>query len=430
MISSYIKKQLLIFSIMALTAVLVIVFVYAHIPTVLGIGQMKVTAYFNDGAGIYVNSNVTIRGVQVGKVTTVALSPQGIAVTMQMADDTKVGADARAEIHSVSAVGEQYVDLTPPTSPSSTYLHSGSVIPPSRTTTPLETATVLYDLERFVDSINPTDIQTIGREGAAAFAGTGPQLKSILADTTLIINQLSASEDNTLDLLHNASLLLHGAAAHASDFNQFTTSLQKITSTLAASTPTLDKFLDQAAPTTRLVNRVIADNGSAISVLLGNLATLSDIQVARIPGLRSLLVAVPEFGRKAPSIVHDGALQGAANINQDQPLCNTGLPLSNPISGKRSKIYAVNCNDGLVRGAANAPGASSSPSANTDSSVQLGPSALPTASGNGQVGSYDASTGLVSTSDGSLVRLGTNGGQEKLLGANSWQAMLLAVTGG
>jgi hypothetical protein len=58
--------------------------------------------------------------------------------------------------------------------------------------------------------------------------------------------------------------------------------------------------------------------------------------------------------------VHDGALVGAADINQDQALCNTGVPLSNPISGRRSPIYAVNCGTGLVRGAANAPRASSS----------------------------------------------------------------------
>jgi hypothetical protein len=83
-----------------------------------------------------------------------------------------------------------------------------------------------------------------------------------------------------------------------------------------------------------------------------------------------------------------------------------------------------------VRGAANAPRASSSTGTNAERAVPLGASARPTASGDGQVGGYDASTGLLSTGDGTLLRLGTNGGQDVLLGSNSWQAMLLAVTGG
>jgi hypothetical protein len=112
--------------------------------------------------------------------------------------------------------------------------------------------------------------------------------------------------------------------------------------------------------------------------------------------------------------VHDGVLLGAANIDQDQPLCNTGVPLTSPISGIRSKIYAAHCGSDLVRGAANAPR----------------PGASATETGHGtEVASYDPLTGYVATSDGRLVRLGTNGGQTELFGGNSWQALLLAGTG-
>ena len=155
------------------------------------------------------------------------------------------------------------------------------------------------------------------------------------------------------------------------------------------------------------------------TVLVGGTGIATDERLGRTSLWRRLMIR-PEFG----------ALVGAANINQDQALCNTGLPLSNPISGRRSKIYAVTCGPSLVRGAANSPRAASGAGPSAGSSVPLGPSAAPTSVGNRQVGRYDSSTGLVSLSDGSLLRLGTNGGQDVLLGPNSWQAMLLAVTGG
>jgi phospholipid/cholesterol/gamma-HCH transport system substrate-binding protein len=391
-------------------------------------GPFPVRVELKTAGGIFDGAEVAYRGVQVGKVSSVDLHTDGVAVTLAIDHGTKVPDNAIAHIYDLSAVGEQYVDLEPPAKPSATYLHGGSTIAQRRTTTPLETATVLYDLERFVDSINPRDVQIIGREGALAFQGTGPQLKSILSDTTDIVEQLSSSEDSMLRLLHNSATLLHGAAAHAGAFDHFTRSLKALTGTLADSTPTINRFLEQAEPTTRLVNTLIADNGSALTALLGNLASLSQIQVARIPGLRTLLVAVPEFGRLAPGVVHDGTLLGVADINQSQGLCNTGVPLTNPISGTKSKIYAVGCGAGLARGAANAPRPASGAAASSAQVTALGPSAQPAGPGT-EVGTYDPQSGLVSTSDGTLIRLGTTGGQTRLFGGNSWQALLLAGTG-
>jgi len=387
-----------------------------------------VTVQLENAGGIFDGAEVAYRGVSVGRVSSVELHSDGVTVHLGVNQGTKIPDNSIAHVYDLSAVGEQYVDFEPPAHPSRTYLHDGSVIPRSQTTTPLETATVLYDLERFINSINPQDIGVISREGALAFQGTGPQLQSILSDTSDIVNQLSASEENMVDLLHNAATLLHGAAAHSTAFDQFATSLKQLTDTLAQKTPTINTFLNEAQPTTQLLNSIIAANGSAVTTLLANLASLSQIQVARIPGLRSLLVAVPAFGTLASSVVHDGTLLGVANLGQDQKMCNTGVPLTNPLSGTQSKVYSVHCGTDIVRGAANAPRPAGDTDASTNSSVLLTPSATEVGDGT-QVGAYDPQSGLVATSDGSLVRLGVDGGQDELFGNNSWQALLLAGTG-
>jgi phospholipid/cholesterol/gamma-HCH transport system substrate-binding protein len=399
--------QLLVF---AAISVLVIGYaVFGLLKVHITSSPFQVTVQLQNAGGIFEGAEVAYRGVQVGKVSSVDLHTDGVTIKLAIDRGTKVPDNAVAHVYDLSAVGEQYVDLEPPAHPGTSYLHGGSSIPVQRTTTPLETATVLYDLEQFVDSINPGDIEVIGREGALAFGGTGPQLKSILSDTTDIVNQLSSSENNLVRLLHNSAILLHGAAAHSNAFDRFSTSLKSLTGVLAAKTPTIDKFLRDATPTTRIVNSLIADNGSAITALLANAAAFSQIQVVRVPGLRSLLVAVPEFGKLAPSVVHDGVLLGAANLNQDERVCNTGVPLTNPLSGKKSQIYAAQCGPALARGAANAPRPGNATS--TD------------------VTTYDPANGLVATSNGSVVRLGGNGGQTELFGGNSWQALLLAGTG-
>jgi phospholipid/cholesterol/gamma-HCH transport system substrate-binding protein len=376
-----------------------------------------VTVHLNSAGGIFEDAEVAFRGVQVGRVDSMKLETGGVTLTLKIDHGTKIPDNSLAHVYHLSPVGEQYLDFEPPAHPSRTYLHSGSVVAANRTTVPLQTAAVLYDLQQLINSVNPNDVVTIGREGAQAFAGTGPDLRSLLIDVSRIVDELATTKDATLDLLRNAAVLLHGAETHAAQFSQFSTSLRQLTGTLAQSTPTVDKLLDQAEPTTRIVNELIRNNGNALTVLLANVATLSDIQVARVPALRALLVAVPEFGRLAPGLVKDGALQGYASIDFDQLLCRTGVPLTNPLSGKRSALDAVNCPGSLLaRGAQNAP----RPVA----------SAKPSADGSTQVGSYDPLTGYVSTADGTMVRLGSTGGQADLLGNNSWQALLLAGTGG
>ena len=104
------------------------VFAYMQVPTLLGIGRITVTLELPATGGLYRFSNVTYRGVQIGKVTDGrARSRNGVKATLSLDTSPKIPADLQAEVHSVSAVGEQYVDLRPRTK-SPPYLHDGSVI--------------------------------------------------------------------------------------------------------------------------------------------------------------------------------------------------------------------------------------------------------------------------------------------------------------
>jgi phospholipid/cholesterol/gamma-HCH transport system substrate-binding protein len=383
-----------------------------------------VTMHLDTGGGIFDGAEVAYRGVSVGSVSSTHLGTDGVTLRLKIDRGTRIPVSSTAHIYDLSPVGEQYVDLVPDDPPSTgsdpSYLHAGSVIPVERTTTPLQISTVLYDTEQFIDSLDPGDLGILGREGAKAFGGTGPQLTSILDNTSSILGQLSDTQDATERILANSALLLQGARSHASDFDTFASSLRALSGTLAASTPTIEKFLDQAAPTTQLIDTLVRENGSAIGVLLGNLATLSQIQVARIPALKALLVAVPEFGQRAAQLANGDAMTGVLNFNLDQALCPSGVPLTNPISGDRTPLKSVGC-IGLPRGAANAPRPAGSTTTESGSATQL------TSGSAARVAGYDPSTGLVA---GGQVRLGTDGGQYQVAGDRSWATLLTAVAGG
>ena len=127
MLTRFVRIQLTIFTIVRIIGVAVMVFNYMQVPTLLGIGRMKVTLELPETGGLYRFSNVTYRGVEVGKVTGVALTPHGVKATLSLTSSSKIPANLQAEVRSISAVGEQYVDLLPRTD-SPPYLHDGSVI--------------------------------------------------------------------------------------------------------------------------------------------------------------------------------------------------------------------------------------------------------------------------------------------------------------
>ena len=68
-----------IFAVMATTALAVMVFGYMRLPTMLGVGQYRVTVELPETGGLYPRGNVTYRGTEVGKVKSVDLTDTGVA---------------------------------------------------------------------------------------------------------------------------------------------------------------------------------------------------------------------------------------------------------------------------------------------------------------------------------------------------------------
>ncbi len=115
MLTRFVRIQLVVFTIASIVGVMVMAFVYMQAPTLLGIGRITVTLELPATGGLYRFSNVTYRGVEVGKVTGMDVSRTQATATLKLDTSPKIPADLVAEVRSVSAVGEQYVDLMPRT---------------------------------------------------------------------------------------------------------------------------------------------------------------------------------------------------------------------------------------------------------------------------------------------------------------------------
>jgi len=79
-------------------------------------GTRKISAIFDDVAGLDEKSAVRIAGVRKGKVTSVHVRPDGRAkVNMEVDDDVPLHLDAKAKVANLGLLGEKYIEIDPGT---------------------------------------------------------------------------------------------------------------------------------------------------------------------------------------------------------------------------------------------------------------------------------------------------------------------------
>src|SRR6202522_4684362 len=105
MLTRFVRIQLLIFTIIGIVGVIAMALFYVQAPTLLGIGRMTVTLELPATGGLYRFSNVTYRGVQIGKVTAVSLTAKGAKATLSLVLSARIPPILQTEYQRVTAEG-------------------------------------------------------------------------------------------------------------------------------------------------------------------------------------------------------------------------------------------------------------------------------------------------------------------------------------
>ncbi|MCA2246075.1 MCE family protein, partial [Mycobacterium sp. WUMAC-067] len=176
MLSRLQKWQLSTFAVITVITVSIIAVNYVQIPAALGFGSYTVTANFAASGGLYKNANVAYRGTTVGRVTDVSLAYRnGVNAQLRIGSGAHIPANVTATVKSVSAIGEQYVDLVPPDQPSPAWLRDGSRINRDHTMLNGDVAGLLHEAQRLVDSISQSRLRDLLHDMFKAFDGSGPE---------------------------------------------------------------------------------------------------------------------------------------------------------------------------------------------------------------------------------------------------------------
>jgi len=325
------KIQLAVFAVLSLVGGAVFFIQYVGVARLVGIGVYKVRVQLPQAAGLYPSGNVTYRGIEVGRVTDVHLTDSGVEAVLTLKSDVPVPSDLTAQVHSVSAIGEQYVALIP-RSDNGKALRDGDVIPAADTTVPPEIGPLLDATTRGIQAIPHDNLKTVVDESYAAFGGLGPEIAQIVQGSTQLAIDARKNLEPITTLIDQSQPVLDSQSESSDAIHAWASHLANVTQQLADHDDAAANLLSHGAAAGDEARALLDRIQPTLPVLLANLVSVNAVAIAYQPALEQVLVLVPQiiavgqaFQVAAKDTAHPGvALDFKLNVNLPPP-CTTGF---------------------------------------------------------------------------------------------------------
>lgn len=330
MIDRLAKIQLSIFAVITVITLSVMAIFYLRLPATFGIGTYGVSADFVAGGGLYKNANVTYRGVAVGRVESVGLNPNGVTAHMRLNSGTAIPSNVTATVRSVSAIGEQYIDLVPSENPSSTKLRNGFRIQRQNTRIGQDVADLLRQAETLLGSLGDTRLRELLHEAFIATNGAGPELARLIESARLLVDEANANYPQVSQLIDQAGPFLQAQIRAGGDIKSLADGLARFTWQLRAADPRLRDTLADAPDAIDEANTAFSGIRPSFPALAASLANLGRVGVIYHKSIEQLLVVFPALFAaiitSAGGVPQDEGAKLDFKIDlHDPPPCMTGF---------------------------------------------------------------------------------------------------------
>jgi phospholipid/cholesterol/gamma-HCH transport system substrate-binding protein len=364
MLTRTVRLQVLAFVVIALAAVAFVGANYAGIDRLLGGGTYTVRLELADGGGLFTNSEVTYRGVAVGRVGEMRLTDRGMEADLLIDDAAPdIPVDTKAVVANRSAIGEQYVDLQP-RGDGGPFLADGDVIRKEQTSVPMPVTTLLSNLSDLNQSVPTESLRVVVDELYTAMNDTGPSLQLLLDSTMSFTGEAAQHLPQTTTLINDGATVLRTQLDSSDAWRQFSNNAKLFAHELASADGDLRQLIGAAPAAATQLSQLLADTNPGLPVLVANLLTTSEIFESRIGGMRQLFVNLPKaVAATSTSIRPDGAHMSIVLNFWDPAPCVTGY--GTPYRQGEDTSYlpfdtTSACtlpygDERLVRGAQNAP---------------------------------------------------------------------------
>lgn len=340
---------------------------YADLSRLVGVrGYYVVSMDLPETGGLFPGSDVTYRGVSVGKVGALGVTDTGVRAELHINDSApKIPAELRAQVANLSAVGEEYVDLRP-TGAGGPYLHGGDLIAQRAAQLPAPVTNLLTSVNNFAASVPLDSLRTVVDELGKAFQDQGENLQTLLDTGSSLTRAANRAAPQTNQLIVDGQTVLRTQREEGDALTSFARSASLFADQLDRSDSDLRRLITNAPKAATQLTGLLRDTDPSLSVLLANLLTTSDLGLTRQRGLEEALVRVPQVVAAGSTAITANGVHFGLALTFFSPLpCTSGYGGTTYRNGLDTSAgpglnTAASCREpassGIdVRGSANAP---------------------------------------------------------------------------
>ncbi len=344
----------------------------------------RITIELPDSAGLLPNQDVTLRGVRVGRVERLDITPSGVSAVVNVNSAVPIPKSSDVRVSGLSPAGEQYIDFMANTS-DGPYLTDGSVIGLGKATVPVSLAQLLADADGALAQADVGKLEVIRRELSMSQAGPR-KLADVIDGGTFLLSTLDSVLPETVSMLRNSRVVFNLVSEKNAGVAVASDNLDSTFDGINRMRDGFRRLTDQTPAALNSVDNLFTDNSDTMVQLLGSLASTSQLLYLRVPALHALF---PDYRTSVldalGSVMHDNGLWATADI-YPRYTCDYGTPRRPPASADYPEPYMYNyCRDDhpgvLVRGAKNAPRPAGDDTAGPPPGADLGRTTDPTPRG-------------------------------------------------
>ena len=225
-------------------------------------------SFSSSGEGLHAGSEVTYRGVQVGRVTTIALHSGRAVVTMAIDRGFHVPADATATILPVNVFGADNVALTFPDGDRTEALGSGATV--SHTAVSPELTDLFAAADPLLAQIDAPDLATVVSNLAQGAQGEGPTIAASVDEGVKLANFLDNTLPQQLSVLDSFNGFAAAIAPTAPALNAIASASNRALPAFNAQAAAYQKLLQTLSPFAENLAQFLAAYHPDIMTLLSS----------------------------------------------------------------------------------------------------------------------------------------------------------------
>ncbi len=286
------------------------------------------------GQGLDQQSDVKIRGINVGQVASVKLTGQGrVLVRIRLNHGVKAPQTSSLAIEPLSIFGPKFIDLRPGAGEGTgPYLADGSTI--GQTVDPQELTDIAQPTYNLLNAINPQDAATLLHTFSAGLDGRGPALAGTIDNAAKLLDLSSANSANLKTLIGNGVPITSTLADRGDEIISMARDLNLLSSTIAADPK---RFTTMLTGTNAVADQVVAllrSDPGGVGRILDSVAPALKVSYDLRANTPELIRGVGAFFDQSSGILQvpgpvKGTLLGTETVHIDigNPICSFILGL-------------------------------------------------------------------------------------------------------